>query len=152
MHIRCPHCHNPIEIVDKSSFTEIPCPACGSSFSLVGEDTTESYRGKPKRIAHFQLTEHLGIGQFGSVWKAKDSTLDRTVAIKIPRKEQLGPDEAEKFLREARAAAQLRHPNIVHVHEVGRAGDTIFIASDYVEGANLVPQPLIVSAPKPKFH
>ena len=56
---------------------------------------------------------------------------------RFPRKEQLDEEDIEKFFREARAAAQLRHPNIVGVHEVGREGDTIFIASDYVEGATL---------------
>ena len=71
------------------------------------------------------------------MWKAKDTTLDRFVAVKIPRSDQLDEADVEKFFREARAAAQLRHPNIVAVHEVGRDGNTIFIASDYVEGATL---------------
>ena len=71
------------------------------------------------------------------MWKAKDATLDRFVAIKIPRKDQLDESDIENFFREARAAAQLRHPNIVGVHEVGREDDTIFIASDYVEGVTL---------------
>jgi serine/threonine protein kinase len=71
------------------------------------------------------------------VWKARDTELDRTVALKIPRKGQLDPGETEQFLREARAAAQLRHANIVSVHEVGRDQDTVFIVSDFVEGATL---------------
>ena len=57
--------------------------------------------------------------------------------MKIPRKGQLDPAETEQFLREARAAAQLRHPSIVSVHEVGREADTVFIVSDYVEGVTL---------------
>ena len=77
------------------------------------------------------------MGGFGTVWKARDTLLDRTVAIKIPRREQLDPTSIEKFLREARAAAQLRHPNIVSTHEVGRDGDTLYIVSDYVRGAPL---------------
>ena len=59
------------------------------------------------------------------------------MAVKIPRSDQLDEADIEKFFREARAAAQLHHPNIVAVHEVGRDGNTIFIASDYVEGATL---------------
>lgn len=59
------------------------------------------------------------------------------VAVKIPRKGQLDPDETEQFLREARAAAQLRHPRIVSVHEVGRERDTVFIVSDFIQGATL---------------
>lgn len=77
------------------------------------------------------------MGAFGTVWKAHDLELDRTVAIKIPRRGQLDPTEEEQFLREARVAAQLRHPNIVSVHEVGRDDDTVFIVSDLVRGINL---------------
>lgn len=67
MKIRCPHCRNPIEIVDDPSFEEIPCPTCGSSFSLVGKDdrtlslgaddpfATESHRSVKRTIGSFQL-------------------------------------------------------------------------------------------------
>jgi serine/threonine protein kinase len=71
------------------------------------------------------------------VWKARDTELDRIIALKIPRKGQLDLNETEQFLREARAAAQLRHANIVSVHEVGRDHDTVFIVSDFVEGTTL---------------
>src|SRR5262249_39611806 len=67
----------------------------------------------------------------------RDKTLDRTVAVKIPRKGQLSAAETEQFLREARAAAQLGHPHIVGVHEVGRADDTVYIVSDFISGASL---------------
>ena len=138
MRCRCPHCHNAIEIVDDSSFRDIACPTCGSRFNLIGSDSpTDCAPNENRTLGHFELIEQLGVGNFGAVWKAKDTTLDRFVAVKIPRKEQLDESDTEKFLREARAAAQLRHPNIIAVHEVGREGDTIFIASDYVEGATL---------------
>jgi formylglycine-generating enzyme required for sulfatase activity/tRNA A-37 threonylcarbamoyl transferase component Bud32 len=138
MHVRCPHCHNPIEFVDDSSLKEIPCPECGSSFSLVGSaDETETAPMPTKTIGHFQLVEQLGVGAFGAVWKANDTQLDRTVAIKIPRKGQLTDRETEQFLREARAAAQLRHSNIVGVYEVGKENDSVYIVSDYVAGATL---------------
>jgi tRNA A-37 threonylcarbamoyl transferase component Bud32/tetratricopeptide (TPR) repeat protein len=87
-------------------------------------------------MGRFELIERLGIGGFGSVWKARDKELDRTVAIKLPR-QALSSDEQEKFFREARAAAQLRHPNIVSVHEVGRDGDSVYIVSDFVRGVTL---------------
>lgn len=137
MHVRCPHCHNPIELVDETPLSDLTCPSCGSSFSLVGSGETVSYRTETRTLGHFELIEQVGVGHFGSVWQARDTELDRTVAVKIPRKDQLDPAETEQFLREARAAAQLRHPNIVTVHEVGREDDTIYIASDFIQGANL---------------
>jgi serine/threonine-protein kinase len=66
--------------------------------------------------------ERLGQGAFGEDWKARDTELDRRIALTIPRREQLSEEESEKFLREARAAVLVRHQNIVSVHEVGRSG------------------------------
>ena len=59
------------------------------------------------------------------------------MAIKIPRHGQLDSQQTELFLRDARAAAQLKHPHIVGVHEVGREEETLYIVSDFIEGANL---------------
>lgn len=143
MHVRCPHCHQPIEVVEDASLKDLPCPSCGSSINLLdrernGGETTASFdQVTVQTIGHFDLYEQIGQGQFGSVYKARDTQLDRTVAIKIPRRDQVGPEEAEQFLREARAAAQLKHPNIVGIHEVGREDDTIYIVSDLVEGVDL---------------
>ncbi|MBN2129554.1 MAG: protein kinase [Sedimentisphaerales bacterium] len=92
---------------------------------------------RPRIIAHFELVEQLGVGAFGAVWKARDTQLDRAVAVKIPRRGRLTVEETEQFLREARAAAQLKHPNIVGVHEVGVEDGTVFIVSDLVEGLSL---------------
>jgi serine/threonine protein kinase len=138
MHIRCPHCRTAAELVEDSTFREIRCLACGGEFNFIGNnDTTETFRSSGKLLGHFALIERLGVGSFGSVWKARDTELDRLVAVKIPRQEQLSEAESEAFLRDARSAAQLRHPNIVAVHEFGKAGQTLFFAMDYVEGADL---------------
>jgi hypothetical protein len=136
LHIRCPHCTSPVELVADTPFESVTCIACGSAFQLV--DREESATVRPLlTLGRFELISRLGMGGFGSVWKARDSELDRIVAVKIPRKGQLEPHELELFFREARSAAQLRHPNIVPVHEVGREGDTIFIVSDFVHGQAL---------------
>ena len=89
------------------------------------------------RIAQFELLEKLGTGSAGEVWKARDARLQRSVALKIPRSHQLSEAELHRFLREGRAAAQLRHPNIVAVHEVDRCGETMFIVSEWIEGEDL---------------
>ena len=143
MQTRCPYCQNAIEVLDPDPQAPIDCPSCGRTFSLIHDATTEAADPatypplQPKRIAHFDLIEQVGAGAYGTVWKARDTILDRTVALKIPRTSQLAPHEIDFFFRDARAAAQLRHPNIVSVHEVGRDRDTVFIASDFIDGANL---------------
>jgi tetratricopeptide (TPR) repeat protein/tRNA A-37 threonylcarbamoyl transferase component Bud32/ribosomal protein S27E len=137
LHVRCPHCHHPVEIVGDRPWTEIRCSVCGSSFSLVDSEPDTRQAAASKRLGHFDLIEPLGRGSFGTVWKARDRDLDRTVAVKIPRKGQLDAVELEQFLREARAAAQLHHPNIVNVHEVGRDGETVYIVSDILRGVML---------------
>lgn len=137
MHVRCPHCANPIEIIEESSLDDVVCPSCGSNFSLISGEETASYEPGGDMIGHFRLVRKLGVGAFGTVWRAIDTKLNRTVALKVPRKDQLTDQETEKFFREARTAGQLRHPNIVSVHEVGREDDTIYIASDLIEGLTL---------------
>jgi hypothetical protein len=137
LHIRCPHCQNPVELLADAPLEEITCGACGDSFSLVERTGQATSAPVLKRIGRFELTSRLGVGGFGTVWKALDTELDRVVALKIPRKGQLSPDETEQFFREARAAAQLKHPNIVPVHEVGRDEDTIFIVTDLIHGVSL---------------
>jgi len=137
LNVRCPHCHHAIELVEHAEVSDLSCPSCGSHFSLVTTGNSECFPGGLKRVGQFQLIDHVGIGQFGSVWKARDLTLERTVAIKIPRNRALSEAEAEMFLRDARLAAQLRHPNIVGVHEVGKHEDAIYIVSDFIHGATL---------------
>jgi WD40 repeat protein/predicted Ser/Thr protein kinase len=137
MHVRCPHCHQPIDLEAEQTLSGINCPSCGTSFSLIGTEATLGFHQAPRMLAHFDLLEEVGVGQFGVVFKARDTLLDRIVAVKVPRRGRLEPVEKEYFFRDARAAAQLRHPGIVSVHEVGRDDDTIFIVSEFIEGATL---------------
>ncbi|MGA2621125.1 MAG: protein kinase [Thermoguttaceae bacterium] len=143
LHLCCPHCHNAIEVVLDKSSDSVACPACGQTFAPEKEATeagtlaAETAAPRPRTLGHLQLLEKVGEGAFGAVWKARDTKLDRIVAVKIPRRGQLEPEEVEKFLREARAVAQLKHPNIVGVHEVGQEDDTVFIVSDFIDGSTL---------------
>jgi len=137
LHIRCPHCSNDVQLLASTPFEEISCRSCGSNFNLCERETSTRQPFASQRIDRFELVSRLGMGGFGAVWKARDAELDRMVALKLPRKGQLSDYDVEQFFREARAAAQLHHPNIVPIHEVGRHEDAIFIVSDLVRGETL---------------
>ena len=135
----CPRCGVRIELADGEPLSRITCTGCNHSFSLLLEETLDgpNAAAKPRMLAHFALLEKLGEGGFGAVWKSCDTKLDRIVALKFPRRGQLSALEVEQFFREARAAARLRHPYIVSVHEVGRDGSVVYIVSDFIEGQPL---------------
>lgn len=92
----------------------------------------------PKTIGRFQLRSELGHGAFGHVYRAYDPTLAREVALKVPTLQAGRGDLARRFLREAQSAAKLRHPHLVPVFEAGLADDTLYIASEFVDGRSLV--------------
>lgn len=133
MHLRCPDCENPVEVVEEALLT---CSSCGSQLDLESEIETFGPVGA-RNVGHFQLLEHVGSGHFGDVWRAYDESLERTVALKIPRTGELDPRTVEIFLREARSAARLRHPHIVPVYEVGRDENLVYIVSEYIQGMTL---------------
>jgi formylglycine-generating enzyme required for sulfatase activity len=134
--VRCPHCRSPIRVADGDS-DEVHCPGCGGAFRLGDARATVSGAGM-KLLGKFRLLERVGSGAFGAVWKARDTTLDRVVALKVPHTGLLTADEdLERFLREARAAAQLRHPGIVPVHEVVTVDGLPLIVAEFVAGVSL---------------
>src|SRR5262245_53996780 len=136
MQIHCPHCHNPIELVDGQA-ADILCSTCGSTFRLE-QERTPAFVADQVQVGKFQLLEQVGAGAFGVVWKARDTELDRCVAVKMPHAGRLASEqEAQRFLREARSAAQLRHPGVVPVHDVGRHKGIPYLVCDFVQGVTL---------------
>ncbi|MGZ0166774.1 MAG: protein kinase domain-containing protein, partial [Planctomycetales bacterium] len=137
MQVRCPNCNSTTESADPGSGSGVHCSSCGEDFSLIS-DETKTYKPAPARtIGHFRLLEVVGQGSFGVVWRARDTELDRIVAVKTPRSGIMAAGEANQFIREAQAAAQLKHANIVSVHEVGCIDDFLYIVSDFVDGITL---------------
>ena len=136
--VHCPHCHSPIDSVEDWNDEEVLCLSCGSSFRIDPDHTRDWSQEKLPKLDKFELLETVGRGAFGTVYRARDIQLDRIVAVKVPRSGQLLTDEDEdRFVREARNAAQLQHPGIVPVFEVGRGATFPYIVSEYVEGMTL---------------
>ena len=86
------------------------------------------------RVGRFELIEPIGSGGAGVVWKAFDPQLERTVAVKVPHADS---HLRVRFARESRLAAQLRHPNIVQVHEVGSVDGRCYLVSEWIDGPSL---------------
>src|SRR2546423_2774765 len=97
-------------------------------------------------IGKYVIIELLGEGAMGVVYKARDSVLDRTVAIKVMNEAIAGqPNLRQRFLREAQAAASLQHPNVVTIHDLGEIDGHLFIAMEFIEGVDL--EHLITATP-----
>ena len=95
-------------------------------------------RPAERTISHYRLLEKLGEGGMGVVYKALDTKLNRTVALKFLAAHLTeDPKAKERFRREAQAAAAVDHPNICTVHEIDEVGGQIFIAMAYIEGQSL---------------
>ena len=93
-------------------------------------------------FSHYRILSRIGAGGMGEVWLARDNNLDRNVALKfLPVQFTADKDRLQRFVREAKAASALNHPNIITIHEIGEAetaeGKTHFIATEFIEGQTL---------------
>lgn len=93
----------------------------------------------PCRLGRFELEAELGVGSFGYVFRARDTELGRTVALKVQRAGSFASDEdVERFLREARSVAQLKHPAIVSLYDTGHTEDGVcFLVTEFIAGETL---------------
>jgi eukaryotic-like serine/threonine-protein kinase len=91
-----------------------------------------------RTVSHYQIVERLGAGGMGEVYKARDTHLDRFVAIKVLNPEKVpNPQRKARFVQEAKAASALNHPNIVHIYDIGNDAGVDFIAMEHVAGKAL---------------
>ena len=91
-----------------------------------------------RTLLHYNILEKLGEGGMGVVWKARDTHLDRFVAVKVlPAEKLMDAERKRRFVQEAKAASALNHPNIVHIYDIAEADGTPFIAMEYVVGKTL---------------
>jgi serine/threonine protein kinase/tetratricopeptide (TPR) repeat protein len=144
----CPTCRMPLAADNRGDF----CPVCMLRNAL--SDTVEiNGEGRAAtapsivhhQFEHYELLRHddgrpieLGRGAMGVTYKAFDVDLQCLVALKVIREKYLGDESARlRFLREARAAASLRHPNVASVFHLGRSGGNYFYAMEFVEGDTL---------------
>ena len=135
--VRCTLCRQELEIPVDADLAKVSCLRCERSFSLVGLPLENGQLAVVSKIAHFELLERVGMGGFGTVWKARDSQLDRLVALKIPRQGRLASEAIDEFINEARIAARLTHPNIVAIYEIGRDGNRTYVVTEFLAGMSL---------------
>lgn len=126
----------------------IESPAYAVVAPLLVESDMQSLLGKT--LGRYQIISPIGKGGMGEVYQARDVRLDRTVALKLlPAEVAADKERMRRFVREAKAASALNHPNVAHIYEIGEEGSLSFIAMEYVEGQTLADringQPIEVS-------
>ncbi|MDQ3819509.1 MAG: serine/threonine protein kinase, partial [Acidobacteriota bacterium] len=114
-------------------------PAFSLGIRVLANSQDETIRLEPgARLGHYEVLSRLGSGGMGVVYRAKDTRLERPVAVKLlPTAFSNEPDALKRFEQEARAASGVSHPNIAHIYDIGKAEEHHYIAMEYIEGDSL---------------
>jgi predicted Zn finger-like uncharacterized protein len=146
--VQCPNCAQSYSIDQSQIGRSGRCKGCGQVFGLSSQVSSENGRSRhgppvpngaiPATVGRFEVRAVLGKGSFGIVYRAYDPVLEREVALKCPQPGTLETDkDVTRFLREAKTAAGLHHPNIVAMHDAGSDGGQHYIASELIAGRTL---------------
>src|SRR5260370_38179841 len=101
-------------------------------------ETSVMAKERSRRIGKYEVLGHIATGGMGAVYRAVDTELDRPVALKVLNPEIAAKENSlNRFRREAKTAAKLRHENTVAIYDVGEAGGTYFLALEFVDGVDL---------------
>jgi serine/threonine protein kinase len=122
----CPTCGTPIDSSSSEPLRRVLCQSCGQKILI--------YR----KLDHFELVETLGVGGMGTVYKARDTHLERYVALKLWRRD-LGSEEDHnaRFERDARIAASVNHPNVVQIFSLGTDHGQFYVVMELIDQGNL---------------
>ena len=122
--IFCPHCDSKLDVSGILPFLNVHCPNCKRMLTV------------PMLLAHYELVGLIGAGAMGRIYRAYERALTRHVAIKLMSGGG-GPEACAQFVREARLAAQLHHPNIVQIYTVGEEAGQPYIVMELLDGGSL---------------
>jgi len=123
---KCPACDTIVNVAEADPLARVACPNCGEKFRV------------ERAFDNFVLVETLGVGGMGSVYKARDTRLDRFVALKLLRKDlSADPAEAARLEHEARVTAAVNHPNVVQVYSAGTAHGQVYLVMELVDHGSL---------------
>src|SRR5438093_8595738 len=122
----CPACSADIETSDAEPLAPVPCPKCGKQLRV------------ERTFDHFSVVETLGVGGMGTVYKARDTLLDRFVALKLLRRDLSSEAEhASQLQQEARIAASINHPNVIQVFSSGTDHGQFYLVMELVDHRSL---------------
>jgi eukaryotic-like serine/threonine-protein kinase len=122
----CPGCGVAIDTTDYEPLAHVACPKCGEKMQA------------QRTFDHFEVVDTLGVGGMGTVYKARDTHLDRFVALKLLRRDLSSErDHASRFQHEARIAASINHPNVIRIFSSGTDHGQFYVVMELVDHGSL---------------